>query len=92
MTLTAGKFVITNDTGSSESSRRNRHDGAADETSNAANMMFVVVRNLKSQKPPEDQAIETQANSFLHDHRLQRGDIIKLGRLKFSVKDFRTDK
>ena len=82
--------MITNDTGSSESSRK-RHDGA-DETSNAANMMFVVVRNLKSQKPAEEQAIETQANSFLHDHRLQRGDIIKLGRLKFSVKDFRTDK
>ena len=28
----------------------------------------------------------------MHDFRLQRGNIIKLGRLKFSVKDFRTDK
>ena len=81
--------MITNDTGSSDTSRQRRQDGEKDTVDNA-NMMFVVVRNLKSQKPPEDQP--QQANSMLHDYRLQRGNIIKLGRLKFSVKDFRTDK
>jgi len=55
-------------------------------------MMFVVVRNVKSQKAPEEpQTHEQQQNSILHDFRLQRGNIIKLGRLKFCVKDFRTD-
>lgn len=41
--------------------------------------MFVVVRNVKSQ----------QKN--VQDYVLQKGDTIKLGRLKFAVKDFRTD-
>ena len=43
-------------------------------------MMFVVVRNLKSQA----------GNTNAQDYELQKGDTIKLGRLKFSVKDFRT--
>jgi hypothetical protein len=43
-------------------------------------MMFVVVRNLKSQSN----------NPNALDYELQKGDTIKLGRLKFCVKDFRT--
>jgi len=41
------------------------------------NKMFVVVRNTKS------------AQNNL-DYKLNRGDIIKLGRIKFNVKDFRS--
>jgi hypothetical protein len=41
------------------------------------NKMFVVVRNTKS------------AQNNL-DYKLGRGDIIKLGRIKFNVKDYRT--
>ena len=41
--------------------------------------MFVVVRNLKS------------ANRNVQEYKLNKMDTIKLGRLKFSVKDFRTD-
>lgn len=43
-------------------------------------MMFVVVRNLKS-----------QTNNVAEDYEIHKGDTIKLGRLKFCVKDFRTD-
>ena len=88
---TLGKFVVSNDTGTSETSRRKQKpaDGE-DPVSDNANMMFVVVRNLKSQKAAEGQP--QNANSILHDHRLQRGNIVKLGRLKFQVKDFRSDK
>ena len=39
--------------------------------------MFVVVRNTKS------------AQNNL-DYKLKRGDIIKLGRIKFNVKDFKS--
>ena len=42
------------------------------------NKMFIVVRNLKS-------------SSTKTDYRLKKGDIIKLGRIKFKVKDFRTE-
>lgn len=41
------------------------------------NKMFVVVRNTKS------------AQNNL-DYQLHRGDIIKLGRIKFNVKDFKS--
>lgn len=47
----------------------------ADEDVN--NKMFVVVRNTKS------------AQNNL-DYKLNRGDVIKLGRIKFNVKDYRT--
>ena len=47
--------------------------------SDASNMMFVVVRNLKS-----------QSNSNAEDYELQKGDTLKVGRLKFAIKDFRT--
>lgn len=40
--------------------------------------MFIVVRNLKS-------------SSSKSDYKLRKGDIIKLGRIKFKVKDFRTE-
>ena len=50
-----------------------------DKQPDASNMMFVVVRNLKSQN-----------NSNAIEYELQKGDTVKLGRLKFSVKDFRT--
>jgi hypothetical protein len=40
--------------------------------------MFIVVRNLKS-------------SSTKSDYKLKKGDIIKLGRIKFKVKDFRTE-
>lgn len=40
--------------------------------------MFVVVRNTKS------------AQNNL-DYKLNRGDVIKLGRIKFSVKDFKSN-
>jgi hypothetical protein len=40
--------------------------------------MFIVVRNLKS-------------SSTKTDYKLKKGDIIKLGRIKFKVKDFRTE-
>lgn len=43
-------------------------------------MMFTVVRNLKSQSGA------TNAKDF----EIHKGDTIKLGRLKFCVKDFRT--
>ena len=61
--------MITNDTGSSggDTGRYLVKDGEKDPADNA-NMMFVVVRNLKSQKPPEDQPQTT--NSMLHDYRL----------------------
>ena len=45
-----------------------------------SNMMFIVVRNLKSQSGA------TNAKDF----EIHKGDTIKFGRLKFCVKDFRT--
>jgi len=51
--------VISNDSGNSYTSRSKQHQAAAAEDgANPANMMFVVVRNLKSQKLPEDQLNE----------------------------------
>jgi hypothetical protein len=42
------------------------------------NKMFIVVRNLKS-------------STTKSDYKLRKGDIIKLGRIKFKVKDYRTE-
>ena len=42
-------------------------------------MMFVVVRNQKS------------SHKNLSDFKLNKGDKIKVGRLKFNIKDFRTN-
>jgi hypothetical protein len=63
-----GKFYVHNDTITPSLGEGDR----------AENMMFIVVRNLKS------------TNGNVHDCELQKGDTVKLGRLKFCVKDFRT--
>ena len=71
-----GKFVVKNDT-----LNRNQNDSADAEgrpKTDASNMMFVVVRNMKS------------AQKNVTDYKLSKGDTIKLGRLKFAIKDFRT--
>lgn len=72
--------------------RNSKRDGDGDKVADGSNMMFVVVRNLKSQPQQQNEANVdgSKKNSFAHDHRLARGDTIKLGRLKFNVKDFRT--
>lgn len=48
--------------------------------------MFVVVRNVKSQPQNEEQP------RFSGEYKISKGDTIKMGRLKFLVKDFRSDK
>jgi hypothetical protein len=53
--------------------------GGGDPFNDQSNRMFVVVRNLKS------------ANRNVQDYKLAKGDTIKLGRLKFCVKDYRTE-
>ena len=52
-------------------------EGTADQDYN--NKMFLVVRSLK-------------VGNEKVDYTLQKGDIMKIGRIKFKVKDFRTDK
>lgn len=47
--------------------------------------MFVVVRNAKSQPQGDDQP------RFSAEYRVNKGDTIKMGRLKFLVKDYRSD-
>ena len=47
--------------------------------------MFVVVRNVKSLPRGED------IPRFSGEYRINKGDIIKMGRLKFLVKDFRSE-
>lgn len=49
--------------------------------------MYIVVRNGKSLQ----QNSEQETGNFKNEYRLRRGDIIKMGRLKFLVKDFRSD-
>ena len=44
--------------------------------------MFVVVRNVKSQPQGDDQP------RFSAEYRVNKGDTIKMGRLKFLVKDY----
>lgn len=51
------------------------------------NTMFVVVRNVKSQPQNEE-----QLQRFSGEYKISKGDTIKMGRLKFLVKDFRSDK
>lgn len=48
------------------------------------NKMFVVVRNVKANSSAEEQA------RFSGEYRMSKGDIIKMGRLKFLVRDFRS--
>jgi len=48
--------------------------------------MFVVVRNLKAKEgQPEP------ASKFVNEYKINKGDTIKMGRLKFAVKDYRSD-
>lgn len=55
-----------------------------------SNQMYIVVRNMKAEKEKqEDPAIDKKP--FSGEYRISKGDTIKMGRLKFSVKDFRTD-
>jgi len=49
------------------------------------NKMFVVVRNVKSQPQSDDQP------RFSAEYKINKGDTIKMGRLKFLVKDYRSD-
>ena len=70
-----GQFRVENDTITTEPILDAEGNQITDEDLN--NKMFVVVRNTKS----------TQNNL---DYQLHRGDIIKLGRIKFNVKDFKT--
>ena len=49
--------------------------------------MFVVVRNVKN----NGQGPEAQADRFSSEYKLNKGDIIKMGRLKFLVRDYRCD-
>lgn len=73
--LVAGKFQVENDTIVNEPLLDSEGNPIADEDVN--NKMFVVVRNTKS------------AQNNL-DYKLCRGDVIKLGRIKFSVKDYKS--
>ena len=43
-----GKFVVTNDTGLSGTQRKKQRQSGEETTNDNANMMFQVVRNLKS--------------------------------------------
>jgi len=47
--------------------------------------MFVVVRNVKSLPKGED------IPRFSGEYRINKGDIIKMGRLKFLVRDYRSE-
>ena len=74
-----GKFLVENDTLVPISHNQQMQQSAGvpqDEDVN--NKMFIVVRNLKS-------------SSTKSDYKLRKGDIIKLGRIKFKVKDYRTE-
>ena len=70
-----GKFQIENDTIVAELQKDAEGNPITDEDVN--NKMFVVVRNTKS------------AQNNL-DYKLNRGDVIKLGRIKFNVKDYKS--
>ncbi len=63
------------------------HNDTLDQPDQAEqNTMFVVVRNVKSQPQNEEQP------RFSGEYKISKGDTIKMGRLKFLVKDFRSDK
>ena len=47
----------------------------------ASNQMFVVVRNIKNKDDETD---------FKNEYKISKGDIIKMGRIKFQVRDYRT--
>lgn len=53
--------------------------------------MYIVVRNMKAQKKDNAEDPEVEKKPFSGEYKIGKGDTIKMGRLKFSVKDFRTD-
>lgn len=53
--------------------------------------MFVVVRNVKSPQQNSGEQLPIETENFKSEYRVKRGDVIKMGRLKFLVKDFRSD-
>jgi hypothetical protein len=73
--LLLGQFQVENDTIVANAPMDEEGNIIADEDVN--NKMFVVVRNTKS------------AQNNL-DYKLGKGDVIKLGRIKFNVKDYRS--
>jgi len=86
---------VHNDTLVAETPRDSEGNPIPDEDVN--NKMFVVVRNTKS---AQNNLVRTFYKlclifyyltlSILQDYKLGRGDIVKLGRIKFNVKDYRT--
>ena len=52
--------------------------------------MFVVVRNIKSNNGTQPQP-SVEEPKYKNEYRINRGDTIKMGRLKFTVKDFRSE-
>lgn len=66
----------------------------ANETGNVLDQpsqMFIVVRNIKSQQLSQGNPAVNLIEKFKNEYRIKRGDVIKMGRLKFTVKDFRSD-
>ena len=49
--------------------------------------MFVVVRNVKSQQQMKSE----EQPRFSSEYKVNKGDTIKMGRIKFLVKDYRSD-
>lgn len=73
-----GKFKVLNDT------------QMPDDTQTEQNKMYVVVRNVKGKQGTQESA-QTTADTEKYDYRINKGDIIKMGRLKFLVRDFRSE-
>lgn len=80
-----GTFQVQNDTLVAVTPRDSDGNPIADEDIN--NKMFVVVRNTKS---AQNNLVSNFSNWPLQDYKLNRGDIIKLGRIKFNVKEYCT--
>lgn len=71
-----GRFLIENDT--KRVIKERDETKAVQDDQDYNNKMFLVVRSLK-------------VGNQKVDYTLQKGDIMKVGRIKFKVKDFRTD-
>jgi hypothetical protein len=80
-----GEFTVQNDTLVAMTPRDAEGNTITDEDVN--NKMFVVVRNTKSAQ--NNLVSSENYNIFLQDYKLCRGDVIKLGRIKFNVKDYK---
>jgi hypothetical protein len=71
-----GRLFVENDTILSSETGVDKKIAGGDEESH--NNMFIVLSSLKS-------------GTNKNDYKLKKGDIIKLGRIKFRVKDMRTE-